>query len=610
MSIAVLNEVYTETRRLAIAGSGLAAGDFRLKKLVPPLEKAGTKAPVFAKVAEAIGRVVESDTKTASAALLELSTLVTAVLYTQGKTGIEGKLKPIETSGLAVPTANTTARTLKPLIEALTTTGSGRQEIIEDAYKRGAFRDLRLVKPAVVAIDDVYGEIADFVTDKVLPIYGQAILPELRESFDIKGKGSHVRRLRLMNALDPDGTRELVEQALDEGSKEVKVAAIECLKDSKGHLSYLLEQTKAKTKDVRRAAFAAIARFTETDVVQSLIKALSGKDNELVIAPISENRSPKLLEHVLAESRKQFDELLAATDKAKQAKLLVQFQTLLGCYYRRNEKETIDFLLDCFERREEIGKLKGSSLGGAELNHTIATLIVLSGDKRAQKKLAESHESLDYFTLECAMLAALRTMKPEQVLQAFGPYYAAKPSKGKGANIAKLKRQTVVQLLHEVASGQGRLDQYFTRGFLRSLHTDPRLVGEVQLDPRWLDEAISAGDRFLVCHMANPKHASSMRYLAGAADNLLKKSSDDHELDMVLEAMVRTKHPKATEYLIKGLEKENRRKSRYYMAFWLVRLVPDLPKSSVPALEKLVPKLNDRLADHLVPQLDELKAKK
>jgi hypothetical protein len=52
MSIPVLTQVYDEVRRLAIAGSAVAPGDFRLKKLVPPLEQAGQKAPVFAKVME------------------------------------------------------------------------------------------------------------------------------------------------------------------------------------------------------------------------------------------------------------------------------------------------------------------------------------------------------------------------------------------------------------------------------------------------------------------------------------------------------------------------------------------------------------------------------
>src|SRR6185437_7380203 len=72
MSIPVLIQAYDEVRRLAIAGSVVAPGDFRLKKLVPPLEQAGQKAPVFAKVAEAVKRLVESHEQTSAAALLEL----------------------------------------------------------------------------------------------------------------------------------------------------------------------------------------------------------------------------------------------------------------------------------------------------------------------------------------------------------------------------------------------------------------------------------------------------------------------------------------------------------------------------------------------------------
>src|SRR5215203_5534834 len=100
MSIAFLVQVYDETRRLAIAGSAVAPGDFRLKKLIGPLEQAGAKAPVFAKVAQSVQAVVESNEKTASAALLDLSTLVNAILYTQGETGKAGELEPLETTDL------------------------------------------------------------------------------------------------------------------------------------------------------------------------------------------------------------------------------------------------------------------------------------------------------------------------------------------------------------------------------------------------------------------------------------------------------------------------------------------------------------------------------
>jgi hypothetical protein len=151
MSIPVLVQVYDEMRRLAIAGSAVAPGDFRLKKLIAPLEKSAEKAPVFAKVAQAVQAVVDSNDKTASTALLELTTLVNAILYTQGATGIAGELKPLETRDLG-QTTQTGARTLKPLLEALSSTGSGRIEPVRDAFDRGTFKDLRLIKPALARL--------------------------------------------------------------------------------------------------------------------------------------------------------------------------------------------------------------------------------------------------------------------------------------------------------------------------------------------------------------------------------------------------------------------------------------------------------------------------
>src|SRR5262249_42243433 len=100
MSIPVLVQTYDELRRLAIAGSVVAPGDFRLKKLVPQLEQAGQKAPVFAKVSEAVRRLIDSDEKSSACALLEVTTLVNAILYTQGETGSDGDFAPIRTIDL------------------------------------------------------------------------------------------------------------------------------------------------------------------------------------------------------------------------------------------------------------------------------------------------------------------------------------------------------------------------------------------------------------------------------------------------------------------------------------------------------------------------------
>src|SRR5438105_14876132 len=100
MSLAILTRVSDEVRRLAIAGSRVAKGDFRLRALLPALEQAGAKAPVFARVAEAAKAVTQADDQTSAYHLLELATLVGAILYTQGETGLPGALEPIESNDL------------------------------------------------------------------------------------------------------------------------------------------------------------------------------------------------------------------------------------------------------------------------------------------------------------------------------------------------------------------------------------------------------------------------------------------------------------------------------------------------------------------------------
>src|SRR5262249_48224593 len=158
MSLALIQESAKEVRRLAIAGSPLAVGDFRLKKLIAPLEQAGAKVPVFGQVAKAIGDLVNGKEADSSAHLLSLSTLLNAILYTQGQTGADGDYRELELFVAKCPSTRTTARVLKPVIQALTSTGGGRFEVVNEAVKRGVFNDLRLIEPAVRALDDNYPE--------------------------------------------------------------------------------------------------------------------------------------------------------------------------------------------------------------------------------------------------------------------------------------------------------------------------------------------------------------------------------------------------------------------------------------------------------------------
>ncbi len=609
MSIAVLTQVYDEVRRLSIAGSVVAGGDFRLKKLVPPLEKAGEKAPVFAKVAQSVTKVVDSNEKNSAEALLELSSLVNAILYTQGETGLAGEVQPIATTNLGGEQTQTTARVLKPLLEALTTTGSGRVEIIKDAYERKVFKDLRLVKPALGGLDDPYPEIADFIAKKVLPLYGQAILPELKAKFDQKGKGGHVRRLQLMHALDPAGTREIVKEALENGSKEMKVVAIECLGDSSEDLSFLLEQAKAKAKDVRGAALKAIAKIDSGDSITLLHQVLKGNDIDLAVEPIRKNRSPQLLAIVLTEAQAQWDALFNAKaskdkekDKKESGKRVERMIALLECLRERDDKDSEAFLLACFADREKLLDVKGEPVSGADVRQKLMALLA-HGSRKMRQTLVAEHASLGPEELKDAFFAARRTLNAAEVFDKFSTYLSAKvDEKKKGRDPAFAKRESIQESL---------LYGWRYRHYYMNWDDDDEEAEKAnkELDPRWLDLAVSQKNLPLVFALARPHHPAANELLLTLSEQQLSKSKDAHESATTLQTMVRVQHPEATRLVIAAIKKFSTSANSHWGIYWLARLVGELPKSALPELEALLPTLPEKVIDQLLDYVTVLKNK-
>lgn len=600
MSIPVLVQVYDETRRLAIAGSAVAPGDFRLKKLIAPLEKSGEKAPVFAKVAQAVQAVVDSDDKTASAALLELTTLVNAILYTQGATGIAGELKPLETRDLGQAT-QAGARTLKPLLEALSSTGSGRMELVRDAFDRGMFRDLRLIKPALGAIDDPYPEIRDFICERVLPLYGKAILPELQAGLDVKGRGGHLHRLKLMHRLDPQGSRDVIQQALNEGSKEMRVAAVECLGTTGDDLVYLLEQTRSKAKDVGAAALRALlkAGAKSADAVAALKKAIAGVDLPLIVSRVKECPLPEIRNYALEQAELQLAEVLKLKDRKLQGPAVDRLQQLVSSLDERSDPKAEAFLLKCFEHADALGAIK-SEPSGADLNELVAQLLS-QGTAQMQRRLAAAYRTLAGGMLPSALFAARATMTPAEFYEEFSPLLQGISEKRTKKNSADHDRG---QALLAALNSDSDVLPYVHRPWMdQHAYAQQRRAGVLpDLDPRWLDAAIDAGAVALVCALARPGQSAANRFLS----EQLVRAKDPQEL---LRTMVRIQHPEATDALIAALKEQAKGKYHYFLGYWYGPLIAGLPRSALARIEELLPTLPDKMVDELMEHVLVLKDK-
>lgn len=601
MSIPVLIQVYDEMRRLAIAGSAVAAGDFRLRKLVPPLQQAGEKAPVFARVAQAIQAVVDSDEKTASTALLELTTLVNAILYTQGETGIAGELKPLETADLGGQATQASARILKPLLEALSSTGSGRLELIRDAQERGTFKDLRLVKPALNAIDDPYPDIGAFIVEKVLPLYGKAILPELRAKFDVKGRGGHLHRLQLMQQLDPQGSRDLIQLALNNGSKEMKVAAIECLGTTDEDLAYLLEQTRSKAKNVRAAALRALAAGTSAaDAIAALKKAIAGADLEMIIARVTQCPIPEIQEYAIEQAEQQCTATLKCRDRKLQGPAVGRLQQLVMCLEGRTDAKAEAFLLRCFENANAFAAIK-SEPSGTDLNELVAE-VLSQGTPKMQQQLVAAYKSLTGGMVSAAIFAARASMTPAAFHAEFSPLLKGLAEKRTKANGAEFDRgKALLGVLATDAADFGYTHWMSVGRYYERCRATPL----PDLDPRWLDAAVDAQSLELVCQLARPGHAATCQFLSDQLARL-KKPHESHE---VLQTMVRIQHPGAADALIGALKKQARETHYGYFGYWYGRMIADLPKSAFPRFEALLETLPDKMADQLMDSVMALKNK-
>jgi hypothetical protein len=281
MSIALLLDLNKECRRLAIAGSDLAVGDFKLQKLLPQLQKIGEKSAIFARVAGQLADLIKADSNQSAEKLLSIATLLQAILATQGETGISGELEDIEVLGITEAT-DISYRTFQPIVEALTRTGGGRESIVRDALELGHLKDLRLLPLIVAGLDDPYGDLADLLAEKVMPLFGPNALPILQKQFNRQGKKGDARRLSGIAQILKEKGRALYGDALENGSLEVKIGAIAILQSLPDTEDLLIPLLQDRKKEIREAAARALTQIQSPFIVQKLQDLVAHIGNETI----------------------------------------------------------------------------------------------------------------------------------------------------------------------------------------------------------------------------------------------------------------------------------------------------------------------------------------
>jgi HEAT repeats len=587
MSLALIQESAKEVRRLAIAGSPLAVGDFRLKKLIPPLEQAGAKIPVFAQVAKAVGDVVNAPDAESATRLLNLSTLLNAILYTQGQTTTTGDFQKLETFPTKCTTTRTTARVLKPLIQALSSSGGGRLEIIKTAVARGAFNDLRLIDPAICALGDSYPEVADLAAAEILPAYGPGIIPRLKTGFDLKGKKHDARKLKVMHGLDAGGTLELCKQALMDGSAEVKVAAVSCLGKHEDCLPLVLEQATAKNKEVRAAALEALAEHDQPEITKIFTELIGGKALDILAGPFRRLHNRQVLNSLLDEGRKTFA-LILKNDSEQ----ISRFYDILNCLASRKDPELETFLLEAFAKSNGLLKVKAapnSPKAGTDLWAKLLDRLYEIGSRAALEAILERREDMSGPGFLYVFRSALRIWPADKVYSEFSPLFATK-------------------------QGRENLDylEYFIHHLYVRVEMSPHdsedpdrhlMPDRLAWDPRWLDAGIRADLRSMVCRLTRPDHKPSLDYLLK-----LGPTKEPYHASFAVQALARCQHPKVTDFFLERVIRKT--KGANYLDFELQTLLEaakHLPQSDLPKLDAFAGKLDEKFVDAFLVAINPLR---
>ena len=358
-----LYDLQQELNRLFIAGSKFAKNDPRLQKYIPILKKLGEKAPVFNKLAQEVEALLQVESQQSAEKLLSVSTLLYSVLYTQGITIQAEATKALQEPNVSIADVNTTYSylQLKPVLQALTQSNSGRLEVLKDAFERGIFKDSRTFGYLSYALADKYTELADYVFQTIIPTCGQAMLPFLLSDFRLEDKTENVRRLRLLYQLKYAEMDSLMDKIFGESLPNLQAEAISIIAERKDTQTedFIMSLTSDKNKLVREASYKALAILgtqRSIDKLLALYETNKAKGNAKALAEaISLLAIPSHYQPFLKKVYEQFNILLSIEKTDNNAAVTNTFERFaidLNILENKDCNEVYEFLSELLQSQK------------------------------------------------------------------------------------------------------------------------------------------------------------------------------------------------------------------------------------------------------------------
>lgn len=527
MNISLLIDLQKEIKRLTLAGCELAIDDFSLKKLLPQIKKLGDGSPVILKIAQALEKLITSKPNEAFDNFIELSKVLNAILYIQCETEIKGELNAVECTpidgSIYLPYSQ-----LKAITKALSARSSqDRYEIIQQGYEDGVFKDIRLIKAVIKAMDASNFEkglnpfsldVGSFIYNNILSKYGESILPLLVNTLNIKGKKSQAYKLQLINMYGGDKYKELYLNALYNGSMEIKLPAIRALTSCisvEEIKDVLIDICKSKNAadNLKQVAYSALAKDTSLATSKLFISAFND-DLYLVIDAIRANPSPKLSEFLVGKGTELL-KTLAMEDPPYEA--IRKFSAIIYCMEGKTDSNIIDFLKNSLTSKSYLTKLaldtRVKEMAGyykvGSFAKAIAYILLKLGSDELHKFVASLKDLNNNHLIEYAFEAAVKSQSAEELYINYNDYIRNSKKTFAG--------RQVLDRMYRLAVFNEKITMIFL-DISKVIHYpyESSYIGKPPKntwDKRWLDILIDLDEADLACRFASKDNKNCIQYM-------------------------------------------------------------------------------------------------
>ena len=408
MNFEPLYELKNRLENVAVVGINLVKDDFRLKRAVEQVKEYSTVAKVFKQIYDMGSSLISTDDEDKCDLFLDLLALLDAVLCTQTTTYSGDKPQQIKTIAKNKDYYKELHYSeLSPLLYALTETGSGRCEIIENIIENNSklLNDFRVKNYMIHGLSDKYSEISYIITEE-LKKQGKEVIPLLKDGFDPQGKRDMVLRFDIISTLCKEEENDFYKYCIENGSKEIKEIAIEALKYSQDNIDYILDLTKTEKGRLKNKAFEALSYMNDDRAEKEWDKFFKKKPFENIL--YLQNTNQQWAIDYLTNYIEEYVKELKKEDKKKEVGVEVSSLCMMT-FKRRTNK-----LLSLYKELYPYNRY--------EIKRILSYYIVSEVDKEIIDLVKELSEKYEGEFLEQEFLISLIKDKPETVYKNFSKY--------------------------------------------------------------------------------------------------------------------------------------------------------------------------------------------